>query len=114
MAQAVRLVDKGGAIMIVGVAAGATPVPLDLIQDRELALIGSLMYVREDFAAAIDLLASGVVPVDEIITAQFDFEHSAEAFTASANPENVKVIVTVAGAPQVPLATNPTSAGRLS
>lgn len=114
VAQAVQLVDKGGAIIIVGVAAGPTPVPLDLIQDRELALIGSLMYVREDFTAAIDLLAAGAVPVDEIITAQFDFEHSADAFTASANPENVKVIVTVTGAPQVPLATGTTSTGRPS
>jgi threonine dehydrogenase-like Zn-dependent dehydrogenase len=66
-----------------------------LIQDRELALIGNLMYVREDFTAAIDLLASGAVPVDEIISAEFDFEYSAEAFTASADAENVKVLVTV-------------------
>lgn len=95
MAQAVDLVDKGGAIMIVGVAEGATPVPLGLIQDRELALIGNLMYVREDFNAAIELLASGAVPIDEIISVEFDFEHSAQAFTASADPENVKVLVTV-------------------
>jgi 2-desacetyl-2-hydroxyethyl bacteriochlorophyllide A dehydrogenase len=97
VAQAVDLVDKGGAIMIVGVAAGAVPVRLDLIQDRELALIGNLMYVREDYTAAIDLLASGVVPIDEIITARFGFEQSAEAFAASADPENVKVVVTVGG-----------------
>ena len=93
--QAVDLVDKGGAIMIVGVAAGATPVPLDLIQDRELALIGSLMYVRDDFTAARDMLASGAVPVDEIISAEFDLEHSAQAFAASADAENVKVLVTL-------------------
>ncbi len=98
VAQAVDLVDKGGAIMIVGVAAGATPVRLDLIQDRELALIGNLMYVREDYTAAIDLLASGVVPIDEIITARFDFENAAEAFAASMDPENVKVVVNIGGA----------------
>ncbi|WP_197378651.1 zinc-dependent alcohol dehydrogenase [Mycolicibacterium mengxianglii] len=95
VAQAVDLVDKGGAVMIVGVAEGATPVPLGLIQDRELALVGNLMYVREDFTAAINLLAAGAVPVDEIISAEFDFEHSAQAFAASADPENVKVLVTV-------------------
>lgn len=95
VAQAIELVDKGGAVMVVGVAAGAVPVRLDLIQDREIALIGSLMYVREDYLAAIDMLTSGVVPVDEIITARYDFEHSAEAFTASMDPENVKVVVDV-------------------
>lgn len=95
VAQAVDLVDKGGAVMIVGVAEGSTPVPLGLIQDRELALVGNLMYVRADFTAAIELLTAGAVPIDEIISAEFDFEHSAQAFAASADPENVKVLVTV-------------------
>lgn len=95
VAQAVELVDKGGAIMIVGVAEGAVPVPLGLIQDRELALVGNLMYVREDFTAAIDLLSSGTVPIDEIISAEFDFAESAAAFTASADAENVKILVNV-------------------
>ncbi|MDV3126287.1 alcohol dehydrogenase catalytic domain-containing protein [Mycobacterium sp. 21AC1] len=95
VAQAVELVDKGGAVMIVGVAEGATPVPLGLIQDRELALIGNLMYVRQDFTAAVELLASGVIPVDEIISAEFDFDQSQEAFAASADAENVKVLVTL-------------------
>jgi threonine dehydrogenase-like Zn-dependent dehydrogenase len=81
--------------MIVGVAEGSTPVPLGLIQDRELALIGNLMFVREDFLAAIELLSSGAVPIDEIISAEFDFEQSAQAFAASADAENVKVLVTV-------------------
>jgi threonine dehydrogenase-like Zn-dependent dehydrogenase len=93
VAQAVELVDKGGAVMIVGVAEGPTTVPLNLIQDRELALVGNLMYVREDFTAAIELLQSGTVPVAEIVSAEFDLEHAPEAFTASADPENVKVLV---------------------
>jgi 2-desacetyl-2-hydroxyethyl bacteriochlorophyllide A dehydrogenase len=95
VALAVDLVDKGGAVMIVGVAEGSTPVPLGLIQDRELALVGNLMYVREDFTAAMELLASGVVPVEEIISADFDLDQAAQAFSASADPENVKVLVTV-------------------
>lgn len=97
VAMAVDLVDKGGAVMIVGVAEGATPVPLGLIQDRELALVGNLMYVREDFTAAMDLLATGIVPVEEIISADFDIDHAADAFAASADAENVKVLVTVGG-----------------
>jgi 2-desacetyl-2-hydroxyethyl bacteriochlorophyllide A dehydrogenase len=101
VAQAVDLVDKGGAVMIVGVAEGATPVPLGLIQDREIALIGNLMYVREDFTEALDMLASGAVPVDEIISAIYGFEQSAEAFAASADAENVKVLVTLAATESV-------------
>jgi threonine dehydrogenase-like Zn-dependent dehydrogenase len=69
------------------------------------------MYVREDFTDAIDLLASGAVPIDEIISARFDFEHSAEAFTASADAENVKVIVTVGGSKRNPVTAGATSTG---
>lgn len=95
VAQAVDLVDKGGAVMIVGVAEGATPVPLGLIQDREIALIGNLMYVRDDFTAAIAMLESGLVPVDEIISAEYEFGRAGEAFAASADGENVKVLVSM-------------------
>ena len=93
--QAVELVAKGGKIMVVGVASGPTPVPLHLIQDRELSLIGNLMYVREDFESAIDILAQGHVPLEEFITATFPLEAAAEAFAASAEPEHVKVLITM-------------------
>lgn len=97
VAQAVDLVDKGGAVMIVGVPDGATAVPLGLIQDRELLIAGNLMYVREDYEVAIEMLRAGLVPVDEIISATYDLDHSGDAFTASADPENVKVLVRLDG-----------------
>lgn len=100
VAQAVDLVDKGGAVMIVGVPDGATAVPLGLIQDRELLLAGNLMYVREDFEAAMEMLRSGTIPVDEIISVTYDLDHASDAFTASADPENVKVLVRVGGSPE--------------
>ena len=52
--------------------------------------------VRAD-EALVRSLASGAVPADEFISATFDLDQSADAFAASANPENVKVVVTVGG-----------------
>lgn len=95
--QAVELVGKGGKIMVVGVASGPTPVPLHLIQDRELSLIGNLMYVQEDFKTAIDMLAQGDIPLEEFITGTFPLEAAAEAFAASADPEHVKILLTISG-----------------
>lgn len=95
IAQAIDLVDKGGAVLVVGVAAGVTPVPLEKIQDREIVVAGALMYVREDIQEAIDMLSDGSIPVDEFVTAEFPLERSAEAFAASADPEHVKVLITV-------------------
>ena len=96
MAQATDLVAKGGRIIIVGVgAAGPTPVRLDLVQDREIRIEGTLMYTAEDYRAAISLISCGDVDTDEIVTATYALEDAGKAFTASLAPEHVKVLVTV-------------------
>lgn len=95
MTQAIELVDKGGTVMVVGIAAGDTTIPLHLVQDREIAVIGSLMYVHDDVRRAIDMLAGGTLAADDLITAIFPLERAAEAFAASIDPEQVKVLVAV-------------------
>ena len=91
----IDLLVKGGRLMTVGVPAGKTLVPLDLIQDREIELIGNLMYVREDVEHAIALLRRKTFPIDELVTATFPLAETAAAFAASDDPEQVKVLVTV-------------------
>ncbi len=95
VAQAVDLVDKGGAIMVVGVAAGATPVRLDLIQDRELALSATSCTSGKTSRRRSICWHPAPSRSTRLITTRFDFEHAAEAFAASADPESVKVVVTV-------------------
>jgi 2-desacetyl-2-hydroxyethyl bacteriochlorophyllide A dehydrogenase len=92
---AVDILDKGALLMTVGVPAGATRVPLDLVQDRELTIMGNLMYVREDVMHAIEILRRKSFPIDELVTATFDLSNAADAFHASEDPEQVKVLVTV-------------------
>jgi threonine dehydrogenase-like Zn-dependent dehydrogenase len=98
LAQAVDLVTKGGTVVVVGVgAAGTTPVRVDLIQDREIRLVGSLMYVADNFIEAISLIGAGVVDIAEFVTATFPLHDADKAFAASRDPEQVKVLITVAG-----------------
>jgi 2-desacetyl-2-hydroxyethyl bacteriochlorophyllide A dehydrogenase len=99
MAQAVDLVAKGGTVVVVGVAAGPTVVPLHVVQDREIRVLGSLMYVGEDVERAIELLASGAVAAEELVTATFPVERAAEAFAAAADPQQVKVLVSLGERP---------------
>lgn len=94
--QGVDLLRKGGKLMTVGVAAGVTPIPLDLVQDRELDILGCLMFVREDVQEAIAMLREGAVPVADVITGTYDLEDVAAAYAASADPEQVKIVVRVA------------------
>ncbi|MEJ6488315.1 alcohol dehydrogenase catalytic domain-containing protein [Leucobacter sp. USCH14] len=92
---AIEMLEKGGTIMTVGVPAGPTTIDLELIQDREIALLGNLMYVREDVEAAIELLRERRLPLDELITGVFPLDQAQQAFDASNDPEQVKVLVEV-------------------
>ncbi|MGW9617726.1 zinc-dependent alcohol dehydrogenase [Streptomyces diastaticus] len=97
MAQATDLVAKGGRIIVVGVgAAGTTRVRLDLVQDREIRIEGTLMYTADDYRGAIDLITSGAVDAEALVTATYPLEEAAEAFAASLRPEHVKVLITAA------------------
>lgn len=95
MAQAVDSVDKGGTVLVVGVPEGPVTVRLDLVQDREISVLGNLMYVGEDMREALTMLRTGAVPVDELVTGTFPLDEAAAAFAASHDPEQVKILVTV-------------------
>lgn len=98
MAQATDLVAKGGHVIVVGVGApGPTPVRLDLVQDREIRIEGTLMYTADDYRVAMSLVASGLFETAEIVTAAYPLAEAAAAFSASLDPEHVKVLVTVDG-----------------
>lgn len=65
------------------------------IQRNEISLIGHMMYVREDFADAIRLLAEGKITVTKTISQVFDFNQYPEAMKfADEHPNDVmKMIV---------------------
>ncbi|HEX8510930.1 MAG TPA: alcohol dehydrogenase catalytic domain-containing protein [Propionibacteriaceae bacterium] len=92
---AIMILAKGGLLMTVGVPAGPTRVDLDLIQDRELTLMGNLMYVREDVLAAIALLRTRPFALEEVVTATYNLDDVASAFRAADDPEQMKVLVTI-------------------
>jgi len=61
-----------------------------LLQRQEITMIGHMMYVREDFRTAIDLLSSGKIVTNKTVTAVFPFEKYAEAFAfADKDPDAV-------------------------
>lgn len=65
----IALARTGGLIVVVGYA--SEPVPLDTyaLLAKELRIHASTMYSAADFARAIEHLAAGRVPCDQIITA---------------------------------------------
>ncbi len=77
---AVRTIRKGGRIVVVGVFGRPPTVDLALVQDRELLLIGTLMYKHEDYAYAVEAIHRGVIATDPLFTNRFPFESYEDAY----------------------------------
>ena len=95
--QGLSIARKGSQIMLVGVPGEDLTVNAALIQDGEIDLKGSLMYVRRDFLEAIDLVESGQIDVNKLISHRFAFKDIDEAFELavdeSKNDETMKILV---------------------
>jgi L-iditol 2-dehydrogenase len=72
--NAINNARKGSDIIVVGVYPEEVGVNMGFIQDRELRLIGTLMYREEDYLDAIDLIANKKVKADKLITDYFEFK----------------------------------------
>jgi len=86
---------KGGALVVVGVFPVDVPVNMGFVQDRELRLLGSLMYRMDDFLEARDLISSGRAPVEQLISARYPLDQIPAAMQAiDAHPEkNIKTMI---------------------
>lgn len=79
--DAITSVRKGGTVVMVAVYAERPRVNLGLVQDRELHLVGTLMYKHEDFVQAVDLIASGRITLAPLESRHFPLEQFSEAYT---------------------------------
>ncbi len=77
---AVQNIQKGGDIIIVGVYGGRPAVDMAVVGDRELSLIGSLMYQQNDYEQAVDWIANGQMKTDPLVTHHFSFEEYQSAY----------------------------------
>lgn len=93
--QAVKTSRKGTDIIIVGVFGQKPPVDIGLVQDKELRLIGTLMYKEADYYKAIELIQSGKIILDPLISKYFSFKEYGEAYQyiEKNRDETMKVII---------------------
>lgn len=93
--QAVENARKGSDIVIVGVFGKQPQVNLGFVQDRELTLIGTLMYQRVDYEQAVSLVAEGKIQLEPLITHRFGFKNYLEAYETieASKGEYMKVMI---------------------
>jgi 2-desacetyl-2-hydroxyethyl bacteriochlorophyllide A dehydrogenase len=90
-----ELVRGAGTVVAVGVL--EEPVPLNqlLLILKEARIQGAFAYRREDFAEALELLRSGTVPADKLITDVVPLDRAQELFDELRRPgtEQLKVLL---------------------
>ncbi|SDK58552.1 zinc-binding dehydrogenase [Arthrobacter sp. ok362] len=90
---ATALAKVRGRLVIVAIHPQPRPVDLQRVFWRELTLVGARVYERRDFETAVELLAAGVIPADQLITGTVPLERTADAFSRLAAGDAMKILV---------------------
>ena len=94
VSQAIRLLRKGGRLVLAGVAPGdaGADIPLGTISRKELDVMGTWLNPGT-FAEAIELAARSVGVLSQLATKTFPLENVAAAFEQARSTEQHKVLV---------------------
>ena len=90
------IVRKGAKVIVLGVFGNESKIKSANVQDWEMELIGTLMYVMRDINEAILLLADKTFPADKIIGKIFPLDNANEAFEyARSHKECIKTVIEI-------------------
>jgi L-iditol 2-dehydrogenase len=93
IADGIRALDRAGRAVLVGMGGDEIPLPLSVVQERELTVTGTFRYANT-WPTAIALVASGKVDVDRLVTGSYRLDEAEGALTAGRrDPGSVKVVV---------------------
>ncbi|NKX56590.1 NAD(P)-dependent alcohol dehydrogenase [Arthrobacter mobilis] len=88
----IRNVAPAGRVVLVGMGADEVALPLSLIQNRELVVTGIFRYANT-WPIAIELVRTGRVDLDGLVTGVYGIEDVAQALADSTKPASLKTIV---------------------
>jgi L-iditol 2-dehydrogenase len=97
MNEAIDIIRKGAKIIVVGVFGEHPTTKVGLIQDKEIDMRGSLMYVDTDYPRTLELISSGKIKTKPLITARFPLDRVSEAFDIiqEKRDETLKVLLDI-------------------
>jgi (R,R)-butanediol dehydrogenase / meso-butanediol dehydrogenase / diacetyl reductase len=95
--SAIELARVRGTVVMVAIHAQPRPVDLQRVIWRELRIVGARVYQRPDFETAVELVADGVVPSAQLISAITPLPDTAEAFATLQQGRAMKILIDVNG-----------------
>lgn len=92
-ADAIHALDRAGRAVLVGMGGDELPLPLSVVQERELEVTGTFRYAGT-WPTAIALVAAGRIDLDRLVTGTYRLAEAADALVAGRHdPHSVKVVV---------------------
>ncbi|CAB3807042.1 L-idonate 5-dehydrogenase [Paraburkholderia fynbosensis] len=80
LASLFKMVRRGGRIVQLGMLPpGATPIPVNMLQSREIDLVGAFR-ANGEFRLAVDLIVSGAIDVSPILSGTYPLADATTAF----------------------------------
>lgn len=95
--DAIQNIQKGGEVVVLGVFGDRPRVDMSIVGDREIRLIGTLMYQQNDYEQAVKWIADGSIKTTPLVTNHFAFDKYNEAyrFIDEQGDKTLKVIIDV-------------------
>jgi L-iditol 2-dehydrogenase len=92
--SALRVLARAGRAVLVGMGGDDLPLPLGVVQNREIEVTGTFRYANT-WPTALALAATGRVDLDRLVTGHFPLDRTEDALLASErDPKSVKSVVT--------------------
>jgi L-iditol 2-dehydrogenase len=88
----ITAVRGGGTVVLVGMGADEIPLPIPVIQNRELTVTGVFRYTGT-WPVAAQLAATGQVDLASLVTGRFDLDHVEDALNADQTAGSLKAVV---------------------
>lgn len=89
----IRALGRAGRAVLVGMGGDEVPLPLSVVQERELHVTGTFRYANT-WPTAIALVASGQVNLDALVTGHYGLADAESSLTVGRrDPASVKVMV---------------------
>jgi L-iditol 2-dehydrogenase len=96
--QTIKMVKRGGTVMIIGNVVGQTPVDFQLMTNKEITIKTNFRY-HNIYPATIEAVSSGRIDVSKIVSRQYPLQNTRDAFEDCINEKAsmVKAVLTFEG-----------------